>query len=606
MWRKSSIIFLVIFSVLIIASKFIIPQKNFISYDTFGYYMHLPAKYIYKDVALKTEWYKQVNEKYNATPTYFQIAQSKKGGMIMRFYKGMSYLWTPAFFAADLYAKAFGYPADGFSKPYPMALILFGAVFSIIGLIYSRKILIHYFNETVTTIALILVFIGTNILYFVTIGNDTPHGYLFTLFAAFLWYNIRWHETFRLKFAIAMGILLGFIISIRPPDIFIAAFPILWGVYNIETLKWKIQIIRKNFLQVVLVGVIAALFFVPQLLYYRNYAGEYFLNIYDEAAVTFDFLSPRFCYVLFGFRKGWLIYSPLSIIGFIGLVIVYRKFRDYFYPAIVYLFLIVYVIAAFNSLVSYGWRGFIQSYAVLVLPTGFFVEYMLRRPMWLKAITGLVILFLIGLNILKAYQVQMGVINGSRMTRDYYFRVLFKTKVTDEDRKLLMVERSVTEIDVIPGDIKFNNIELYTQKFNDIVVNDTAAPQPYEGTGMFEMNRQVMYSPDFIKPYNEITKEYYCYLRGIAYVFSWEDVTNDLFVVITTLNNKDQHIKYRAAAFNDDNKFVPGKWNRLILDYQTPEIYSGKERIQSLVWYRGKGKVWVDNFTVMAYTIDDL
>lgn len=606
MRKKPSIYFLVIFSVLLIASKFILPQKNFISYDNFGYYMHLPAKYVYHDVALKTEWYKQVNEKYKVSPTFFQIAQSEKGGMIMRFYKGMSYLWTPAFFAADQYAKANGYPADGFSKPYPLALILFGALFSIIGLIYTRKILLHYFNEKVTTLTLVLIFLGTNILYFATIGNDTPHVYLFTLFVAFLWYNIRWYETFRMKFAIAMGIVLGFIIAIRPSDIFILAFPFLWGVYNLETLKWKFMLIKKYILQIILAGFIAGLFFVPQLLYYRVYAGEFFLNIYNDPGAAFDFLHPRFGYVLLGFRKGWFIYSPLSVLGFIGLIFVYQKFREYFWPAVIYLALVIYLIASFNSLVSYGWRGFIQAYATLVIPTGFFVQYMLKRPAWIKALASILILFLMCLNILKAYQVQMGVIDGSRMTRDYYLRVLFKTKVTEEDRRLLMVERSLTAIDVIPDYINYNNVLLFSQTFDDKTIIDTIAPQPYEGAGMLEMNQGVMYSPDFKKPYKDITKEYYCYVRAIAYVFAWEDVTEDLLLVITTLNKNDEHIKYRALSFNQDNKFIPGKWNRLILDYQTPEIYSGNEKIQSMVWYRGKGRVWVDNFKVIAYTIDGL
>lgn len=568
--------------------------------------MHLPAKYIYNDVALKTEWYKQVNEKYNVTPTYFQIAQSEKGGMIMRFYKGMSYLWTPPFFAAHLYAKAFGYPADGFSKPYPMALILYGGLFSLIGLIIARKLLLRYFSENVTTITLILLYIGTNLFNFTTIGNDTPHAYLFTLFTIFLWYTIRWHETFKVKYAIALGITLGLIIAVRPSDVFIAAFPVLWGIYNTETLKWKIGIIKKYFLHIVLAGFITALFFVPQLLYYRTYAGEYFLNIYNDPGAAFDFMHPRFGHVLFGFRKGWFIYSPLSVLGFIGLIMVYKKFREYFLPAVIYLALVIYLIASFNSLVSYGWRGFIQAYAALIIPSGFFVQYMLKRPVWIRALAAIIILFLMALNILKAYQIQMGVIDGSRMTRAYYFRVLFKTKVTEEDRNLLMVKRSETAIDAIPDNVNFNNKVLFSQTFDDRIITDTVAPKPYEGAGMLEMNPQVMYSPDLKIPYKEITEEYYCYIRAIAYIYASEDITDNLFLVITTLNNKDEHIKYRALSFNENNKFIPGQWNRLVMDYQTPEIYSGNEKIQSMVWYRGQGRVWVDNFKVMAYTIDGL
>ena len=603
-WKKPSVIFIILFSLSSIALKFIIPHSNFISYDNFGYYMHLPAKYIYDDVALKTDWYKQVNDKYKVSPTYFQIAQSEKGGMIMRFYKGMSYLWTPAFFAADYYAKTFGYPPDGFSPPYQWALILFGGLFCIIGYIFARKILKRFFNETITTITLILIFVGTNLFYFVTIGNDTPHAYLFTLFLIFLYYTIKWHEAQKLKYAITLGIILGFIIAIRPSDIFIAVFPVLWGVYNKETILKKIALIKSNILQILLAGVIAGLFFIPQLLYYRIYAGEFFLNIYNDPGAAFDLFHPKFGYVLFGFRKGWFIYSPLSILGFFGLILIYKKFREYFWPAVIYLALVIYLIASFNSLTSYGWRGFIQAYATLILPTGFFVQYLMNRSVLIKILAFIVITFFIVLNLFQSYQVKMGVIDGSRMTRAYYFKVLFKTKVTDQDRSLLRVKRSETSIDIIPDNVKFNNLTLNFQTFEDQKVTDTTSPKPYEGKGMFELNKEVIYSPDFVKPYDEITQEYYCYLRSIVYVFAYEDVSNDLFLVLTTINKKGEHIKYRANSFNDDNKFIPGKWNRLIIDYQSPEIYSGKERIQSLVWYRGKGRVWIDNFKVMAYTID--
>lgn len=608
MWlRKPSLWFLFFFSVVCVSSDFVIPHANFISYDNFGYYMHLPAKYIYNDVALETEWYKEINAKYNVTPTYFQIAPTEKGGIIMRFYKGMSYLWTPAFFIAHYYAKTHGYPADGFSAPYQWALIMFGALWSILGFLVTRKLLLRFFNETITTISLFLILMGTNFLYFVSFGNDTPHAYLFTLFVIFIWFTLKWHEKPRYKYAISLGITLGLIIAIRPSDVFIIAFPLLFGVYNKYTLERKISTIRQNYLQIALAGIIAALFFVPQLLYYRQIAGEYVINIYNDPGAAFDLLRPRFAHVLFGFRKGWFIYSPLSILGFVGIIFVYRKFKEYFWPVVIYLALVIYLIASFNSLISYGWRGFIQAYATLVIPTGFFVEYLLKRKLVVKIFASIVILLLTALNIHQSYQVKMGIIDGSRMTMRYYFRIIGKNTVTDDDRKLLLVQRSVTPVDVIPDDIPFNNIELDFNEFEEYTINDTTAPEPFSGKGMFEMNNKVNYSPVYRNVYKKITDEYYCYLRASVMVFSYEPIENDLLIVITTTNRKGGHIKYRANTSNDDmNKFVPGQWNKLTINYQTPEIYSGNERIESMVWYRGKGRAWIDDFKVMAYTIDGI
>ena len=100
--RKPSVIFIVVYIFLIFSIKTIIPYVNFISIDNFGYYMHLPAKYIYADVELKTGWFEKVTEKYKNTGYYSQTNTTQDNKRIMRFYKGMSYLWIPPFAVGHL------------------------------------------------------------------------------------------------------------------------------------------------------------------------------------------------------------------------------------------------------------------------------------------------------------------------------------------------------------------------------------------------------------------------------------------------------------------------------------------------------------------------
>lgn len=570
--------------------------------------MHLPAKYIYNDVALKTDWYKEINEKYDVTPTYFQIAKSKHGGDIMRFYKGMSYIWTPAFFTAHLYAKSAGYPADGFSAPYQWALIIFGGLWCIIGFIATRKILLRFFDEKVTTLSLVVLLLGTNLLYFVSWGNDVPHAYMFTLFALAILYTLKWYEKPVFKNAVIMGIIMGLILSIRPSDILIAIIPI-WYIFlyvsqgNGNFFHLRYDLLKKILPQVALAAFIAALFLLPQILYYKKFGGEYFLNIYSEAGASFDFFNPKFAHVLFSFRKGWFIYSPLSLIGIAGLIFTYKKLREYFWPAVIYLVLFTYVIAAFNSLVSYGWRAFIESYAVLIIPTGYCVQYISKQKIIVKTVVWLFIGLLTILNLHQTWQVKWAIIDGSRMTKDYYFRILGKNSVTEDDRKLMLIERSMTAIDIMPSNIKFNNRILHQNSFDDVIISDSSAPKPYSGTGVFELNKDAIYAPDFRIAYKRLTDEYYCYVKSSVMVYSDEPYKEDVLIVITTLNNEGNHIKYRASG-KPEKEFIPGQWNKLSLIYQTPEIFTGKEIIHTYVYYMGKEKVWIDDFEVMTYTLD--
>jgi len=404
-------------------------------------------------------------------------------------------------------------------------------------------------------------------------------------------------------YALTAGLIYGLVIAIRPSDFFIALIPILWGVTNKETLLNKLQLVLKNKEQIILAGLIAFACFLPQLLYYRVYAGEYFLNIYNDPSSTVDLSNPRFAYVLFGFRKGWFIYSPLSLLGFIGLIVCYKRCREFLIPTVLFLVIVIYLIASFTSLVSYGYRAFIQSYALLVLPTGALVEYISRKKLALRIPVYLIITLLTLLNMHQAYQIYAGVIDGRRMTKEYYFRVIGKNHRSFEDEKYLLVNRSETSKDSIPESGNYFQKELLSLDFENTKNNsDTKAIIAHTGNGALKMSSEVPYGPDIKLRYDELTNADYCFIRSEVYVFADTDISNDFFIVITTMNDKKEHIKYRTAEFKPDaNKFIPGQWNKLVLEYITPEPIRGDEIIQTFAWNRGNQTLWIDDFKSVAF-----
>lgn len=604
-WKKWSLIFVVLFSIIIIGLKFSFPQRNYMAYDSFGNYLFLPATFIYNDLALEGDWYKAINEKYQCTPSYYQFMQTDKGNTVIRFYMGMSLLWTPAFFTGHLYALATDYPEDGFSKPYQWALVLYGALFSILGLIVSRKILLQYFSEKITAITLLVVFVGSNLFFFITIGNDVPHGYLFTLFAALILFTIKWHQKHNYTNALLIGVSLGLIIAVRPSDGIAGIIPLLWGVVNKKSFLEKLSLVQKYWAQLAAAISVAIILFLPQLFYNYLYGGSLILNVYNDAASTLNLSNPRIGYVLFGFRKGWFIYSPLSLLGIAGLVIIYKKLREYFWPAILFILINIYLIASFTSLVSYGWRAFIESYAILLIPTAFVVETLSRKSIIVKSVISIILLFFMILNLHQAWQVRMGIIDGSRMTKEYYFAVLGKSKVSLDDRKLLMVERSGVSSDEIPKEENFMKVELVDLGFNDQVLIDSLNyPVPFEGSGAFLMGNGTEFSPGLKIPYDKITSKDYCYLKASAYVYADSTVNKDNIFLVLTTSNDDGHLKYRTVSFKDDSiAFTPNNWNKLEIEYLTPEII-GDAIISCYVWYAGSEQIWVDKLVVTAYTLD--
>ena len=591
-------------ALIIFGSKIFFPQTNMLAHDNFGYYLHLPARFIYNDVALTGDWINTINDKYHNTPTFYQLMQSPKGGIIDRFFCGMAILWTPAFFAGHLAAGVLHYPTDGFSAPYQWALVLYGAIFAIIGLLYLRKVLLTFFSDGVTAVTLLIMFLGTNLFFFTGIGNDVPHVYIFTLFAALIYYTIKWHEVQKWAYMLGIGVVTGLIIAVRPSEMIVMAIPAFWGITSLETLKNKFNLVWKYKFQIISAIVLAGLFFLPQLLYYRIYAGEYFLSVYNDAGSTLDLSNPRFGYVLFGFRKGWFIYSPLSLLAVLGLIFTWKHQRVYFWPVLIYLVVNIYIIASFTSLVSYGWRAFIQSYAILTLPLGSLVFVLSKMKNAGKVIVAAVLLPFFALNVHQAWQVRMQIIDGSRMTKDYYFRIIWKNWASEEDRKLLLVERPVNDIDEIDNSMVDFDSNVLSLTFDDILPGSEVLHQPKSMPGMLKMSSDIPYSPGIKEPYNYFSSHYFFYLKASAWVFgNSEDISENLYMVFSTKNKKGGELKYRAYSFNKlEKEFKPGEWNLFTADYLTPRIQSKEDIVQSYIWYNGSGEVWIDDYKIDLYT----
>ena len=100
----------------------------------------------------------------------------------------------------------------------------------------------NFFEDKLTALILVLTVLGTN--YFAESFNSNlqPHGMLFTGQALLLYYTYRWHENPKIKYVIIAGLVMGLMILARPSEIVILIIPLLWGIYNRESFKQKLQL----------------------------------------------------------------------------------------------------------------------------------------------------------------------------------------------------------------------------------------------------------------------------------------------------------------------------------------------------------------------------
>ena len=582
------------------------PPRHILTFDVFGYYLYLPALFIYDDPGLKNvEWVKEVNEKYEASPSLYQLAKVSDTNWAIRFNSGIAIMYAPFFLGGHVAAHLTGHETDGFSKPYQWAIILSGLFYTLAGVWFLRKALISLFSDRVVAITLALVFIGSNVFFFCTWGNDAPHIYIFTLYALILWLTSRWMKSPRAWHAIALGLVTGVTLITRPSEIFILLVPVFWGVWNIDTLKDKVMLVWRRKRDVMLIILFTALAVLPQLLYWKFATGQWIYNSYDDPQSGFNFTEPRFAYVLTGFRKGFYIYSPMMIFATIGFYHLYKYKRELFLSVLLFFLANVYLIASYSSLVSYGWRAFVQAHAVLSIPLACFVTWNLRQKQVVKWILFAVLMLFLLLNLFKSWQTLRGIIDGSRMTRAYYLDTFFSIDPKNVNKDLLLVERSEESIETLKNEEKFDHRVVQAWGFEQPAagiesLRDTSFS--HQGKYSLRLDSANIFSPAIEIPFHELTGHYYAWLRASAWIYEPDSSLTDESLLIIHFNYEGRPYKYRAASFqNRGLEIIPGRWNRISIDYMTPEVRTKDDPVKIYIWYRGKGEIYVDDLTLEVF-----
>jgi hypothetical protein len=610
-FRSPSLWVILLLAILLGTLKFTYLQDNILSYDYFGLYLYLPANFIYSDPGIADlSWLEQINNQYGNTPMFYQL-EPHEGYNIIRFFSGMAILLSPFFFIGHAAAQLSAYPADGFSLPYQIAMTFAAWFYVVLGLVFLRKVLLRFVNEQITSITLIALYLGTNLFFWSTFDAGAPHTILFALYAILIWYTIRWHEKPRPLFAVIIGLVLGLIIISRPSDIIAIIIPLLWNIHDSESLRNKLRLIANNFPHIFLLILFAFLAGLPQILYFKTFTGQLFFSPYNDPQSVMDWANPRFSWVLFSFRKGWFIYAPLMIFAVAGLGILIKKNKPIALAIIVYFLLNLYLISAFTSLVSYGWRAFIQSYAVLAIPLAYTVAYFYSKTVLRKIVGPVLLAGFVMLSVFQSWQVMTGIIHGSRMTKDYYLGMFGKTSVTDKYKKLLRIDHYMDEPDFrLTDTTSYSSYELAFIDFSEPYLHfgKFQVPHPDDSSKLvFMLNSEMQFTPGVKVPYLEITDKEHFWARMRFSVMALNDAgPNDLKLVATfAYRGNKKHLKgkpykYRGLVIQPTG-LEAGRWYQYQIDYLSPEPATLNDRFETYLWAQGGNSFLVDQFEVRIF-----
>jgi hypothetical protein len=406
-------------------------------HDQFCYYVYLPAVFVHGgDLDFKfTETLEE-----NTPNQFFPVTAPLTGKKVNKVTIGMSILFAPAFLIAHGITLAFpdlsNVPASGFSQPYRIAMNLNTLLLMFLSLLMLRRILQRYFDDMVVGFTLIGTLLGTNLFYYAVHEHMMSHAYSFFLFTLVMWLTLRWHDTSKGKFIIALGALSGLIVLIRPTNILILVLFLLYGVQSVSDFKEKVQRLYAQKGAVLTGTALGLLVVFPQLLYWKMQAGQWIFFSYDSDE-RFFWTEPAIYKGLFSYCKGWYVYTPLMFFATLGIWGLRKAAPAWFLPITVFFVLNVYVVLSWWSWWyggGFGLRAFVDCVGVMSLGLAAFIAWIFRQNRYLLPFLFFLFGFSVFLNIFQTMQYKKTLIRWNGMTGERYWRVFMRPEVHECER----------------------------------------------------------------------------------------------------------------------------------------------------------------------------
>ena len=403
-------------------NKFSSPHRVF-HWDVKNYYSYLPAYFIEHDIGM-TKWENQYPNFNKYWPTY--VRDDK---FVIKTTMGVSFFYAPFFAVAHFIAEPLGYPADGFSKPYALAILLSGAVFAWLGLLVLQRFLLRYYHDKVVAATLAIIGLTTTLYWYATYEAPMSHSYSFFLFAVFLYLTDKWYEKASWWKALLLGLVFGMIALVRPSNALVVIVFFLYGIKKWKDIPSRIKLFGKYWYHFFIVLAMIGLVMLPQLLYWKEITGQWIYYSYGEE--RFFWNDHKIIEVLFGYRKGLFIYTPVLLVSLVGMFFLWKRERGMFWPLAVFFVLNVYVISSWWCWWyggSFGLRAFVESYALLAVPMACLFSWAAEKRKSIRFPIYTIVLLLALRSAFHTIQYYKEVIHYDGMTKKAFYHNFWRTK----------------------------------------------------------------------------------------------------------------------------------------------------------------------------------
>lgn len=415
-----TILFLFVFLI----NNYIGNVDNRITADGIGYYEYLPSIFIHKDFKRfgKNSNDSCINARIDKLPQYVPFKSFK----VNKYPIGTSILQLPFFTVAYLITDREGSFSDGYQATFQSAMFYSALFYLFLSIVFLRKLLeLYNIKFSVIIVVQLLLVFATPVIHYV--NKDSAFSHVYSLFAitAFSYYVKLFYMSLNKRTLIFCTLLLGLIFLIRHINIIIILVIPFLLASNVDFVKFVKIFISKPSFVLLSITILVVMFAIQGLAWYLQ-TGSYVLYSYQGEG--FNFASPMFLSILFSYKKGLFIYTPVlffTILALIGLM----YYRAYYlcYTFLLFFVVLTYALSSWHCWYygcSYGLRAYVDYLSILMLPMALLLD---KLKIAYRVVFYGVILVFIPVNVIQTYQYKEYILHWINMDKDTYWKVFLKT-----------------------------------------------------------------------------------------------------------------------------------------------------------------------------------
>ena len=420
--------------------------------DAQGYYGYLIAIFIEDTFDWEQVIHSYANVYFDGGGSDFTV--QSEFGRINKYYAGTALLMLPFFLLSCVAAWFFGFPIDGYSEPFQIGIMFSALFYAGVGMYsFTRFLESKGIGKSVALLTAGLCLFGTNLFHYSISEPAMSHVYSFALVCLFLFKVDAWLDSSKWSDLVWSSIIFGLIILVRPVNgLMIFSVPFIAG--GIGSLWEKLQNMN-GLWKKLSVGVLLVLGVIlfQSLMYMAQVDRPLVWSYGDEG---FNLSSPKMLNVLFSYKKGFFIYTPLAFLGAFGLLYHLVKKPKQTLWLWLFLALVVYVISSWWNWYygsSFGHRALIEYLPFFAFGLAILLE---KASKPIRAVLISICFFLVAVNLIQSYQYQKFILHWVGMDKARYWEVFLKTDRKYDGifyRRDMTLSTKVFETDLEPGTI---------------------------------------------------------------------------------------------------------------------------------------------------------